>query len=138
MNGDLCIVIQLISVAIFLIRFCPVYVFIPIIQAIPIRITRCSIITTVVKRIQLIVKLPLIGKAILIRIRIGWIGIILIFLFIAKRIPITVTVRAVLALGVTEAFGTDWFGSTYGNLISFTILVLVLITRPKGILGGAD
>ena len=138
MNGDLCIVIQLISVAIFLIRFCPVYVFIPIIQAIPIRITRCSIITTVVKRIQLIVKLPLIGKAILIRIRIGWIGIILIFLFIAKRIPITVTVRAVLALGVTEAFGTDWFGSTYGNLIGFTILVLVLIIRPKGILGKAD
>jgi branched-chain amino acid transport system permease protein len=43
-----------------------------------------------------------------------------------------------LALGLAEAFGTDWFGSTYGNLISFTILVLVLITRPKGILGGAD
>ena len=43
-----------------------------------------------------------------------------------------------LALGITEAFGTNWFGSTYGNLISFTILVLVLIIRPKGILGGAD
>ena len=43
-----------------------------------------------------------------------------------------------LALGVTEAFGTDWFGSTYGNLIGFTILVLVLIIRPKGILGKAD
>ena len=43
-----------------------------------------------------------------------------------------------LALGITEAFGTDWFGSTYGNLISFTILVLVLIIRPKGILGKAD
>ena len=43
-----------------------------------------------------------------------------------------------LALGVTEAFGTNWFGSTYANLISFTILVLVLIIRPKGILGGAD
>ena len=28
-----------------------------------------------------------------------------------------------LALGIAEAFGTDWFGSTYGNLISFTILV---------------
>ncbi len=43
-----------------------------------------------------------------------------------------------LALGITEAFGTNWFGSTYGNLISFTILVLVLIIRPKGILGGTD
>ena len=43
-----------------------------------------------------------------------------------------------LALGITEAFGTDWFGSTYGNLIGFTILVLVLIIRPKGILGKAD
>ena len=40
-----------------------------------------------------------------------------------------------LALGVTEALGTSWFGSTYENLISFTILVLVLILRPKGILG---
>jgi branched-chain amino acid transport system permease protein len=43
-----------------------------------------------------------------------------------------------LALGITESMGTSWFGSTYENLISFTILVLVLILRPKGILGGAD
>jgi branched-chain amino acid transport system permease protein len=43
-----------------------------------------------------------------------------------------------LALGIAEAFGTNWFGSTYANLISFTILVLVLIIRPKGILGGTD
>lgn len=43
-----------------------------------------------------------------------------------------------LTLGVAEAMGTSWFGSTYENLISFTILVLVLIVRPKGILGGAD
>ena len=42
-----------------------------------------------------------------------------------------------LALGVTEAFGSTWFGSTYENLIGFSILVLVLILRPKGILGGA-
>lgn len=41
-----------------------------------------------------------------------------------------------LALGLTEAFGTNWFGSTYENLIGFSILVLVLIVRPKGILGG--
>lgn len=43
-----------------------------------------------------------------------------------------------LALGLTEAFGTNWFGSTYENLIGFSILVLVLILRPKGILGGAS
>jgi len=43
-----------------------------------------------------------------------------------------------LSLGIAEALGTNWFGSTYENLISFTILVLVLILRPKGILGGAD
>jgi len=43
-----------------------------------------------------------------------------------------------LTLGVTEALGSNWFGSTYENLISFTILVLVLIIRPKGILGGTD
>jgi branched-chain amino acid transport system permease protein len=42
-----------------------------------------------------------------------------------------------LALGVTEAFGSTWFGSTYENLIGFSILVLVLILRPRGILGGA-
>ena len=41
-----------------------------------------------------------------------------------------------LALGVTEALGSAWFGSTYENLIGFSILVLVLILRPKGILGG--
>jgi len=41
-----------------------------------------------------------------------------------------------LALGVTEALGTNWFGSTYENLIGFSILVLVLVVKPKGILGG--
>ena len=41
-----------------------------------------------------------------------------------------------LTLGVVEAIGTNWFGSTYENLISFTILVLVLIFMPRGILGG--
>ena len=41
-----------------------------------------------------------------------------------------------LTLGVVEAIVTNWFGSTYENLISFTILVLVLIFMPRGILGG--
>ncbi len=41
-----------------------------------------------------------------------------------------------LTLGIIEALGTNWFGTTFENLISFTILVLVLIFMPKGILGG--
>ncbi len=40
-----------------------------------------------------------------------------------------------LTLGIVESLGTNWFGTTYESLISFTILVLVLIFRPKGILG---
>ncbi len=43
-----------------------------------------------------------------------------------------------LTLGVAEALGTNWFGATYENLISFTILVLVLIFLPKGILGKSE
>ena len=41
-----------------------------------------------------------------------------------------------LILGVVEALGTNWFGSTYENLISFAILLLVLIFMPRGMLGG--
>jgi len=40
-----------------------------------------------------------------------------------------------LSLGIVESLGTNWFGSTFENLISFTILVLVLIFKPNGILG---
>jgi branched-chain amino acid transport system permease protein len=43
-----------------------------------------------------------------------------------------------LILGVVEALGTNWFGSTYENLISFSIFLLVLIFMPRGILGGRD
>jgi len=41
-----------------------------------------------------------------------------------------------LLLGVVEALGTNWFGSTYENLISFSMFLLVLIFMPRGILGG--
>ena len=40
-----------------------------------------------------------------------------------------------LTLGIVESLGTNWLGTTYESLISFTILVLVLIFKPKGILG---
>lgn len=41
-----------------------------------------------------------------------------------------------LILGVVEALGTNWFGATYENLISFAIFLVVLIFLPRGILGG--
>jgi len=41
-----------------------------------------------------------------------------------------------LLLGVVEALGTNMFGSTFENLISFSIFLLVLIFMPRGILGG--
>lgn len=41
-----------------------------------------------------------------------------------------------LILGVVEALGTNWFGSTFENLISFAIFLAVLIFLPRGILGG--
>ncbi|MGA8179845.1 MAG: branched-chain amino acid ABC transporter permease [Desulfobacterales bacterium] len=40
-----------------------------------------------------------------------------------------------LILGIAEALGTNWFGSTYENLISFAIFLVVLIFMPRGILG---
>ncbi|MEN8222057.1 MAG: branched-chain amino acid ABC transporter permease [Acidobacteriota bacterium] len=40
-----------------------------------------------------------------------------------------------LTLGIVESFGTNWFGTTFESLISFSILVIILIVRPKGILG---
>ena len=43
-----------------------------------------------------------------------------------------------LTLGVAEALGSNWFGTTYENFISFTILVLVLIFLPRGILGKSE
>jgi len=43
-----------------------------------------------------------------------------------------------LTLGVVEALGSNWFGTTYENFIGFTILVLVLIFLPKGILGKSE
>lgn len=43
-----------------------------------------------------------------------------------------------LILGLVEAIGTNWFGSTFENLISFSIFLVVLIFMPKGILGGRE
>jgi len=40
-----------------------------------------------------------------------------------------------LVLGLAEAFGSLWLGPTYRDAVSLGLLVLVLIVRPKGILG---
>lgn len=40
-----------------------------------------------------------------------------------------------LILGIAEAVGGSVIGINYSNLISFVILVLILLTRPSGILG---
>jgi branched-chain amino acid transport system permease protein len=41
------------------------------------------------------------------------------------------------ALGVAEAFGAVYFGSTYVNVISFGLLVLILVVRPAHALRAA-
>lgn len=40
-----------------------------------------------------------------------------------------------LLLGVAEAFGADIFGDQYKDVVAFSLLVLVLLVRPSGILG---
>src|SRR3546814_7491496 len=40
-----------------------------------------------------------------------------------------------LVLGVAAAFGADIFGDQYKDVVAFSLLVLVLLFRPTGILG---
>jgi len=40
-----------------------------------------------------------------------------------------------LLLGVAEAFGADWWGDEYKDVVAFGLLVLLLLFRPSGILG---
>ncbi len=40
-----------------------------------------------------------------------------------------------LALGVIESFGAIWFGPEHAVTISFTLLILILIFRPAGLIG---
>jgi branched-chain amino acid transport system permease protein len=40
-----------------------------------------------------------------------------------------------LVLGVAEAFGAEAFGEQYKDVVAFTLLVLLLLFRPSGILG---
>ncbi|MFQ5593935.1 MAG: branched-chain amino acid ABC transporter permease [Anaerolineae bacterium] len=41
-----------------------------------------------------------------------------------------------LVLGVAENFTSAYIGPTFPNLISFALLVITLVLRPRGILGG--
>ncbi len=43
-----------------------------------------------------------------------------------------------LVLGLAESFTAIYLGPTYPNAISFSLLVLILILRPAGILGHAE
>ncbi len=43
-----------------------------------------------------------------------------------------------LVLGVAETFGGEWLGEQYKDVVAFTLLVLVLLLRPSGILGRAE
>jgi branched-chain amino acid transport system permease protein len=40
-----------------------------------------------------------------------------------------------LVLGITESFGSLFFGAEYAVTISFSLLILFLLVRPQGILG---
>ncbi|MBB3102298.1 high-affinity branched-chain amino acid ABC transporter permease LivH [Azomonas macrocytogenes] len=40
-----------------------------------------------------------------------------------------------LLLGIAEAFGADLFGDQYKDVVAFSLLILVLLFRPSGILG---
>ena len=40
-----------------------------------------------------------------------------------------------LALGVVESFGSLWFGPEHAVTLSFTLLILMLLLRPTGLLG---
>jgi branched-chain amino acid transport system permease protein len=40
-----------------------------------------------------------------------------------------------IALGIVESFGGLWFGSEHATTLSFTLLILMLIVRPHGLLG---
>lgn len=40
-----------------------------------------------------------------------------------------------LALGVVESFGALWFGPEHAVTVSFTLLILMLLFRPTGLLG---
>ncbi|MGH3174430.1 MAG: branched-chain amino acid ABC transporter permease, partial [Streptosporangiaceae bacterium] len=43
-----------------------------------------------------------------------------------------------LVIGVAESFVTGYISSTYSNLIVFGILIVVMLLRPRGLLGRAQ
>lgn len=47
-------------------------------------------------------------------------------------------VLGALILGLTESFGTGYISSDYEDVFAFSLLVLILILRPSGLLGKAE
>ena len=43
-----------------------------------------------------------------------------------------------LVLGLTESFGTGYVSSDYEDVFAFSLLVLILIFKPSGLLGKAE
>ena len=46
-------------------------------------------------------------------------------------------IAGALILGLTESYGVALFGSSYRNLFSFALLLLMLLLRPNGLFAGA-
>jgi branched-chain amino acid transport system permease protein len=42
---------------------------------------------------------------------------------------------AAILLGVLEVFGGYWFGQVVGSALLFVAMLLVLLVRPRGLLG---
>jgi branched-chain amino acid transport system permease protein len=38
-------------------------------------------------------------------------------------------------LGLTESFATGYISSTYKEVIAFALLIVILLVRPRGLLG---
>jgi branched-chain amino acid transport system permease protein len=47
------------------------------------------------------------------------------------------TLAGGLVVGIAETFAADWFGPQYRDLIVFSLLVIVLVLRPRGLFGKA-
>ena len=43
-----------------------------------------------------------------------------------------------VVLGLTESFATGYVSSDYEDVFAFSLLVLILIFKPSGLLGKAD
>jgi branched-chain amino acid transport system permease protein len=43
-----------------------------------------------------------------------------------------------LLLGLLQTYAAAWLGPNYDNIVAFSVLVLVLVVRPAGLLGRVE